>query len=161
MRSAVACTFLSHSSNVSAGADTGDVAVDEPPGDGVIERSADDGVDLEDGLGRAAGAASAAGGGERVVKGVEVIGAQATERDATDGGLDVTVDEPRVPVRGGGTDLAALVRDPGVGQELTERDRAGRRCRCGVAFTVEASGELFGFVAVVADGGAIVGVRVR
>jgi len=53
----------------------GDVVVDEPAGDGVVERGADDGVDLRDRLGGAAGAVAAAGGGEGVVEGVEVIGA--------------------------------------------------------------------------------------
>jgi hypothetical protein len=81
-----------------------------------------------------------------------VIGAQAAERDVTDRGLDVAVDEPGVPVRGGGTDLATLVRDPGVGEELAERDRPGR-CRWGgVTFAVESGGQLFGFDSVVADG---------
>jgi hypothetical protein len=41
----------------------------------VVERRSDDGVDLEDRLGGAAGAVCAAGGGEGVVEGVEVIGA--------------------------------------------------------------------------------------
>jgi hypothetical protein len=112
----------------------------------------DDGVDLEDGLGSAAGAVSAAGGGEAVVEGVEVIGAQAAERDVTDGRVDTAVDEPCVPVRGGGTDLPSLVRNPGVGEVFAERDRTRRCCRRGVAFVVESGGELFGFVAVVADG---------
>ena len=66
--------------------------------------------------------------------------------------MDVAVDEPGVPVGGGGADLAALVRDPGVGEELSERGRTGRRSGCGVAVVVEAGGELFGFGAVVADG---------
>lgn len=57
---------------------TSNVAVDEPTGNGVIERGADDGVDLEDGLGSAASAVCTAGGGEGVVEGVEVVGAQAT-----------------------------------------------------------------------------------
>lgn len=50
---------------------TGNVAVDEPPSNGVIERRADDGVDLEDRLGRAAGPVCAAGGSEGVVEGVK------------------------------------------------------------------------------------------
>jgi hypothetical protein len=41
----------------------------------VIERRADNGVDLEDRLGGAAVAVCAAGGGERVVEAVEVVGA--------------------------------------------------------------------------------------
>jgi hypothetical protein len=46
---------------------TGDVAVDEPPGDGVVERGAYDGMDLEDRLGRAAGTICTTSGGEGVV----------------------------------------------------------------------------------------------
>lgn len=78
----------------------------------MIERGADDGVELEDRLGGAALAVCAAGGGEGVVEAVEVIGAQAAQRDVTDGGVDVAVDEPCVPVGGGGKDLASLVGDP-------------------------------------------------
>ena len=118
----------------------------------MIERGADDGVDLEDRLGGAAGAVAAAGGGEGVVEGVEVVGAQTTERDVTDGRVDVAVDEPRVPVGGRGTDLATLVRDPGVGEELAERDQPGRWRWGGVAFAVESGGELFCFPSVVTGG---------
>jgi hypothetical protein len=118
----------------------------------VVERGADDGVNLDDRLGCAAGAVSTAGGGEGVVQVVEVIGAQPTQRDVTDGRVDVAVDEPGVPVRSGGADLATLVRDPRVGEELAKRHRTGRCRRFGVAFAVEPGGELFGFVTVVADG---------
>lgn len=118
----------------------------------MIERRSNDGVDLEDGLGGAAGAVSAAVGGGGVVEGVEVIGAQATQRDLTDGGLDVAVDEPCVPVGGGGANLPWLVWDPGVGEVLAERDRPGRCHRCGVAFAVEWGSQLFGFGSVVANG---------
>lgn len=118
----------------------------------MIERGADHGVDLEDGLGSAVDAVSTDAGGEGVVEGVEVIAAQTAQRDVTDSGVDVAVDEPGVPVRGRGTHLATLERDPRVGEELAERRRPGRRNGCGVAFAVESGGKLFGFVTVVADG---------
>lgn len=81
-----------------------------------------------------------------------MIGAQPAKRDVADRGLDVAVDEPGVPVPRGGTDLAAFVWDPRVGEVLAERDRTGRCCEGGVAFAVESSGELFGFLSVVAHG---------
>lgn len=81
-----------------------------------------------------------------------MIGAQPAEGDVTDGRLDVAVDEPCVPVHSGGADLATLVADPRVGEELTERHRTGRCQRCGVAFAVKSGGELFGIPSVVADG---------
>ena len=52
----------------------------------MVESRADDGVHLVDGLGGAAGALCAAGGGEGVVEGVEVIGAETAEWDVTDAG---------------------------------------------------------------------------
>ena len=137
----------------SAACVVGDVAVDEAPGDGVVERGADDGVDLEDRFRCEPVPITAAVGGEGVVEGVEVISTQAAQRDVTDGGSDVAVDEPRVPVGGGGADLAALVRDPRVGAELAQRHRPCRHAGCDVAFVVEARGELFGFFTVVADTG--------
>lgn len=146
---------------VAAACVVGDVAVDETPGDGVVERGADDGVDLEDRLGCEPVPVPAAAVGERVVESVEVIGAQAAERDVPDRRSDVAVDEPCVPVGGGGAHLATFVRDPRVGEELAERHRPSRHAGCGVALTVESGGELFGFVAVVADRGAIVGVPCR
>ncbi len=79
-----------------------------------------------------------------------MIGTKPTQRDVTDGGLDVAVDEPGVPVRGGSTDLATFVGDPGVRRELAERDRPGRCSGGGAAFA--SGGELFGFGSVVADG---------
>jgi hypothetical protein len=53
----------------------------------VVERGSGDGVDFDDRLWGAAVAACAAGGGERVVEGVDVISAQPAERDVTDGGV--------------------------------------------------------------------------
>jgi hypothetical protein len=47
---------------------TGNIAVDEPTGNSVIERGADDGVDLEDSLGSAADAVCAAG-----LSGIQVL----------------------------------------------------------------------------------------
>ena len=58
---------------LSAACVVGDVAVDEAPGDGVVERGADDGVDF-DRLGCEPVPVPAAAVGERVVESVEVIG---------------------------------------------------------------------------------------
>ena len=88
----------------------GDVAVDELAAPGEVEAGPDDHVDFVHGLGSEAGAVTSAGGGQLVVEAVEVVGAQAPERDVPDGRVDVVVHHPRVAVRGGCPDVATLGR---------------------------------------------------
>jgi hypothetical protein len=87
-----------------------DVAEDELAFDGLLECSAHDHVHLEDGLRCEAGVVAATGGGERLVERVEMIGTQASQWDVTDGGVDVALDEPRVPVCSRGAYLSTLQR---------------------------------------------------
>lgn len=86
----------------------GDVGIDEMAAHGQVERGSDDHVDLVHGLGSEAGSVTAAGGGELVVEAVEVVGAEATERDVPDRRVDVVVDHPAVAVGGGRSDVASL-----------------------------------------------------
>jgi hypothetical protein len=65
----------------------GDVAAGEFAGDGVVERGPDDHVNFGDRLWREPGSPLAAGRREPFVEVVEVIGAQAAQRDVTDRGL--------------------------------------------------------------------------
>jgi len=126
-----------------------DVAGDELPREGVIEGGSHEDVDLEDRLGSQAGPGTSAGGGERFVEVVEVLGAQPAEADVADRWGDVAVDERGVAVGGGWTDLAPLVRQPGLGEELGDRDgpASGRRLR--PLLTIQTSGDRFRLGAIV------------
>lgn len=112
--------------------DVGDVGVEELTPHREVERRSGDHVHFEHGLGSEAGAVASGGRGELVADAVEVLGAQSAEGHVADGWIDVAVDEPRLPVRGRGSEVAALEWQPGVGEELTEVDRTAP-CRGGVA----------------------------
>jgi hypothetical protein len=129
-----------------------DVGVDELSPHRQVQRRPHDDVHLVHGLWGEAGAVPSAGRGELVVQPVEVIGPEPTERDATDRRVDVVVDHPRVAVRGGGSDVAALGRQPRVGEELTEVHRPASQWSGAGGVGLEAGGHLFGLVAVVAGG---------
>ena len=94
----------------------------------------------------------AAGRGQLAAEHLEVIESQSTQRDVADGGDDVAVDEPRVPVRSRRPDLATLARHPLFGEELAEGDRTSSLRRWVVAFLVEASGHGFGVGPIVTGG---------
>lgn len=128
-----------------------DVAVDKVPFDGMVERRADHGVDLVNGLGCEPVSATPASALEVVIQLVEVVGAQSPKGDLAERGSDVAVDEPGVAVGGGRSELAALVREPRIGEELAEGDRPSRQYGYGVVCMVEALGELLGLRTVVAD----------
>jgi hypothetical protein len=103
----------------------------------------------------------AAGGGQLAVEGLEVIKAEVAQRDVADGGDDVAVDEPCIPVRSRCSDLAPLARYPLLSEELTDGQRpAGLRWRV-VALEVEASGRRFGVGNGRGRRRAIVGVPCR
>jgi len=91
-------------------------------------------------------------GGEVLVEAVEMVGAKPSQRDVADGGVDVTVDEPRVAVGRGCSDVPALVREPGAGEELADvRRPAAGGCSPGV-LAVDAGGDELSVVSVMADG---------
>ena len=100
---------------------------------------------------RETGSFATTGGCQPFVEFVEVIGAESAQRDVTDRGVDIAVNEPRVPVRGTRSDVSALVRHPCTGQELGNGDGPASRRRSGDAFAVEAGSDSLGFVAVMAD----------
>lgn len=113
---------------------------------------ADDHVNLPDRLRGEPLAVPAAGGGEIGVEGFEVVEAQAAQRDVTEGGEDVAVDEPGVPVGGGGADLPSLARQPRVGEELADGDWTADLRRRHVPLGVEAVCHGVGLGAVAAGG---------
>lgn len=94
---------------------------------------------------------AAAGRGELLVQRVEVVGSETAKRDVTDGRVHVAVDEPRVPVRGRGSHVSPLLRKPGAGHELAERDRAALRRRRPESVLGEPEGNGFRLGSVVAD----------
>ena len=102
-------------------------------------------------LWRQTGSLPTTGCGQSFVEVVEVIGAKPAQRDVTEYGVEVAIDEPRVPIRGCGSDVSSLVRHPRSGQELANRDRPLSRRRAGDAFAVEPGGDGFGLGAVMAD----------
>jgi hypothetical protein len=128
-----------------------DVADDELPLDGNIERGAHDHVDLEDGLGCETLAVSPAARCQRLVERVEAVGPQPAQRHVADRWVHVPLDEPRVAVGGRRSHVAPLVRHPRVGQEPAEGDRpALDRARRWVV-VVEARRARFGLAPVMPD----------
>lgn len=130
---------------------TVDVAADELSSDGIFERRSHDHVDFRDRVWRETGFLATTGGCQPFVEFVEVIGAQSAQRDVTDRGVDVAVNEPRVPVRGTRSDVSAFVRRPCTGQELGNGDGPASRGRSGAAFVVEAGSGQSRLGAVMAD----------
>lgn len=125
----------------------GDVAVEELSAHGEVEGGPHDHVDLVHCLGCEPGPVAARGGGELLVARIEVIGPESSQWHVADGRVDVAVDEPRVAVGGRRPDVAALERQPGIGQELAEMRRpASGRCGAGPV-AVDASGYRLGLVA--------------
>jgi hypothetical protein len=129
----------------------GDVADDELAFGGEAERSSDDHVHFEDRLGCEPVLVSTPGDGQLLVQVLEMIDAQSAQRDVADRWCDVVLDEPGVPVCGGGSDLASFAWHPRLVQKRRDGDRpAGRRLLV-ASCEFEASTNGFGFVAVVAD----------
>jgi hypothetical protein len=95
---------------------------------------------------------SPASSDQLVIEAVEMIGPQSAEWHVADGRVDVAVDEPRVPVRGRGADVAALDRRPGVGEEHAETDGSSPRRRATDLVPPDVCGDLRGFFTVVAGG---------
>jgi len=90
-------------------------------------------------------------GGEVLVEAVEMVGAEPSQRDLADGGVDVAVDEPRVAVGRGYSDMPALVREPGAGEKLADVCRPAAGGRSPGVLAVDAGGDELSVVAVMAD----------
>lgn len=127
--------------------------VDESALDCDLERGADDHVDLEDRLRRQPGAGATARDCERFVELIEMVGSKTPQRDLADGGVDVALHEPRIPIRGGGSDVPTLLRQPRLSEEGPESDRAagGRTRSRSLPSGVETSGDRLRLGPVVAD----------
>jgi hypothetical protein len=95
--------------------DQRDVAGHEPAADGIAERTADDEVDLVDGLGREAGA-PVSGVEQPVVERLEVMGAQPAKADASYRRQYVALDVALVAGVGGGDEHELLAREPPDGE---------------------------------------------
>ncbi len=81
-----------------------------------------------------------------------MVETETAQRDVTEGRVDVAVDEPRVPVGGGRSDLSPLARQPGLGEELSDGDRSSGLWWWHVAFGCESGRQGFGLATVVAGG---------
>jgi hypothetical protein len=124
------------------------VGVDEPAAHGEVKGGSDQDVHFVNGLGRKALAVPTSSGGKLVVEPLEVVDPQAPEGDVTDGGVDVAVDEPRVPIRRGGPDMTTLHRQPGVGEELAELRRPAAGWGGAGVVSLESRSHLLGVVTV-------------
>ena len=98
-----------------------DVAIDEIASYREIERVAHDEVRLMHRLRCEWSSVLAAAREQVVVEVVEVIGAEGTERDRTEAGEYVAVDDPRVSAGSRCPHLTAFAWEPHVGQEPAER----------------------------------------
>ena len=79
---------------------------------------------------------------------VEVVGAKPSKWDVPDGRCDVVLDEPGVSVGRGGSNLAALVRQPGRTQEVIEPERSTSGGRGAGSVDPEAGRESLGFLPI-------------
>ena len=126
----------------------GDVAVEQLAVHRKIEGGPHDYVDLVHGLGCEPGPVTAGGGREPLVEAVEMIGPEPSQRHVADRGVDVALHEPRVPVGGRRSHVAALERQPRVGEELAERDRATPGWGGANTVAGDASGDRLGLLAM-------------
>ena len=124
--------------------DERDVPVDEPPLLGVGERTADDEVDLEDGL-RCERPAPVGRAEHRLVERVELFGPQAPDRDPPEGREDVAFDLAAVAVEGRRGEVDLLAGQPAPCEVCAERERPGLVVAT-VALLRKAGGEALGLV---------------
>ena len=115
-----------------------------------FERGAHDHVDVVHGLGRETRPVPFPGLEEVGVEAVEVLGVQGPDGEVADGGGDVVVDHPPIPMRRRRSEMMDALREARVVHEAGH----GRSRACAVAHQVGPSGEVrgdrFGVVAGVA-----------
>ena len=122
--------------------DEGDVAVDQPAADGVVEGAADDEVDLVDGL-RCQCPAAVGGVQHPVVQLLEVVGPQRAQPGGAEGGEDVPLGLVDVAAVGARAQGQLLAGQPPAGQVGAEGERSNLVI-ASVALIGEAFGEAFG-----------------